>query len=49
MVSFWIVVAIMGPVALFGGVAAILIFGSDSSIDETLRLQEEDARWVSLI
>ena len=49
MVSFWIVVAIMAPVALFGGVAAFLIIGSDRSVDEALRLEEEDAHWVSLI
>jgi hypothetical protein len=49
MVWFWVVVAIMAPVALFGAVAAVLIIGFDRAIDADLPIEDEDSHWVSLI
>ena len=49
MVSFWIVIAIMAPVALFGIVTVLLIAGFDRSVDDELHPKDEGDRWINIL
>jgi hypothetical protein len=47
--SFWMVAAITGCIAMLGGLFALLIFRLDAEIEEELRLTDEDRHWISII
>jgi len=47
MTSFWIIVAIMAPVVLFGGIVAFLVTRFALSVEEELRPRDEGKRWIN--
>jgi hypothetical protein len=46
--SFWMIVAIMAPVAIVGVGIIALISRYDREVEDGLRAQEPDERWMSL-
>lgn len=49
MMSYWMIGAGMACVALLGLGFAILIFQLDASVEDELRLSDEDRHWTSII
>lgn len=47
--SFWMVAAITGCVAMLGGLFALLIFRLDADIEDELRVTDDNRHWTSII